>query len=71
MDVLDGVAENCVDVATAVMLVECTEARLEDRTEIRLVDCMEVPRLEKDKEATVSIVPEEMAVVKEELSAVD
>ena len=63
MDVLDGGAEICVVVATAVMLVECKE--------LRLVDCMEVPRLEKDEEATVSIVPEEMEVVKEELAAVD
>lgn len=47
MDVLEGVAEVCVDVATEVWLI--------DRTE--------VPRLEEDEEADVSVVPEEMEFV--------
>lgn len=61
MDVLDGVAAVCVDVATEVWLVNCTE----------------VPRLMEGEDADLSVVREEMEVIKvvlegtEELAAVD
>ena len=48
MDVLEGEAEGCVGVATAV----------------RLVGCVEVPRLEEDKDANVSVALEELEVAK-------
>lgn len=48
VDVLDGVAELCADVATEVWLVDCTM----------------VPRLEEDKKADLKVVPEEMEAVK-------
>ena len=48
MDVLDGEAELCVGVAT----------------EIGLVECVEVPRLEEDEDANVSVAPEELEVAK-------
>lgn len=61
MDVLDGVVETCADVATEVWLFKCTE----------------VARLEEDEKANVSVVPEEIEVVKavldntEKVAAVD
>lgn len=61
VDVLDVVVEICVGVATEVWLVDCTE----------------VPRLEGNEEADVSVAPEEMEDVKvvlddsEELVVVD
>lgn len=55
MDVLDGVAELCVGVAT----------------EVRLVDCTDLSRRQEDEESDVSVVPEEVEDDTEELPAVD
>ncbi len=48
MDVLDGEAELCIGVAT----------------EVGLVECVEVPRLEEDEDANVSVGREELEVAK-------
>ncbi len=48
MDVLEGEAEVCVSVTT----------------EVRLIECVEVPRLEEDEDANVSVALEELEVAK-------